>query len=67
MSISAYFIKFEQLHQIANSIKWKTREVCWPTYRLLNNAKLPVEKQLVRAIINEMEYQIIKKTLNGFY
>lgn len=67
MSISNYFIKFEQLHEIAKSHKIEVLDGVF-VYRLLNNTNLPEEeKKLVWAKVNNMKHRIMKEQLKKFF
>ena len=63
MSISDYVIKFEQLYFKAKSFHMEILDGIL-TYRLLNSANLTNEqKQLVKATVSKMDYQIMKDQL----
>ena len=65
MSKSGYVIKFE--HQIAKSHKMEVLDGLL-AYMLLNKAYLPEEKkQLVRATVKEMKYEIMKEQLKKVF
>ena len=60
MSIPDYVIKFEQLYFRAKSFHIKILDGVL-AYRLLNSANLTNEqKQLVKATVSKMDYQIMK-------
>ena len=57
--MSIIVIKFGQLYYIARSHKMGSYDGVL-VYRLLNNAKLPEEKeQLVRATVSEIKYETL--------
>ena len=63
MSISDYVIKFEQLYFKAKSFHMEILDGIL-TYRLLNSANFTNEqKQLVKATVSKMDYQIMKDQL----
>ena len=63
MSISDYVIKFEQLYFKAKSFYMEILDGVL-TYRLFNSANLTNEqKQLVKATVSKMDYQIMKDQL----
>ena len=63
MSISDYVIKFEQLYFKAKSFYMEILDGVL-TYRLFNSANLTNEqKQLVKATVSKIDYQIMKDQL----
>ena len=63
MSISDYFIKFEQFYFKAKSFHMEILHGVL-TYRLLNTANLTNDqKQLVKATVSNMDHQIMKDQL----
>ena len=63
MSTSDYVIKFEQLYFKAKSFYMEILDGVL-TYRLFNSANLTNEqKQLVKATVSKMDYQIMKDQL----
>ena len=67
MSISDYVIKFEQLYFKAKSFKMEILDGVL-AYRLLNSANLSNEqKQLVKATVSKMDYQIMKDQLKKVF
>ena len=63
MNISDYVIKFEQLYFKAKSFYMEILDGVL-TYRLFNSANLTNEqKQLVKATVSKMDYQIMKDQL----
>ena len=63
MSISDYVIIFEQLYFKAKSFHMKIRDSVLAN-SLLNSANLNIEqKQLVKATVSKMDYQIMKDQL----
>ena len=67
MNISDYVIKFEQLYFRAKSFHIKILDGVL-AYRLLNSANLTNEqKQLVKATVSKMDYQIMKDQLKKVF
>ena len=67
MSISDYVIKFEQLYFKANSFYMEILDGVL-VFRLLNSANLTNEqKQLVKATVSKMDYQIMKDQLKKVF
>ena len=67
MSISDYVIKFEQLYFKAKSFYMEILDGVL-TYRLFNSANLTNEqKQLVKATVSKMDYQIMKDQLKKVF
>ena len=67
MSISDYVIKFEQLYFKAKSFHMEILHGVLP-YRLLDTASLTDrQKQLVKATVSKMDYQIMKDQLKKVF
>ena len=67
MSTSDYVIKFEQLYFKAKSFYMEILDGVL-TYRLFNSANLTNEqKQLVKATVSKMDYQIMKDQLKKVF
>ena len=67
MSISDYVIKFEQLYFKAKSFNMEILDGVL-AYRLLNSANLTNEqKQLVKATVSKMDYQVMKDQLKKVF
>ena len=67
MTIADYVIKFEQLYFKAKSFDMEILDGVL-TYRLLNSANLTKDqKQLVKAIVSKMDYNIMKDQLKKVF
>ena len=65
MSINDYISNFEQLNQQLLNVKVELPPAAL-AYQLLTNANLPKDKRdLIRAIISDVTYEVMKKQINA--